>query len=101
MRAGIYREVLTTDGNTTLFRSNTGATKLVGAFTLLVGQPVLRTLLRPFVDELRTDSARAAAVEVDPSRLAPVRGALVACTRADRVCFRAPTSAPALRRCAR
>jgi hypothetical protein len=64
--SGIAAEVASCPDATTLFRANNGTTKLVGAFTKLVGQQYLSALIKPYIAEISTTKATC---EVDASKL--------------------------------
>lgn len=65
LTAGVASEVAETSNAGTLFRSNTAATKLIGAYTRLCGQAYLGDLLRPLIGEL---AASGDDLEVDPTK---------------------------------
>jgi hypothetical protein len=64
--SGIAAEVAGSADATTLFRANNGTTKLVGAFTKLVGQQYLISLIKPYIAELSTSKDTC---EVDATKL--------------------------------
>lgn len=64
--SGIAAEVASCADATTLFRANNGTTKLVGAFTKLVGQQYLSSLIKPYIAELSTSKDTC---EVDITKL--------------------------------
>eukprot|EP01133_Synstelium_polycarpum_P013744 gene13744-16212_t len=66
IHTGIEGEVQSTANPSTLFRSNTTATKLMTAFTKMRGMPYLTKIITPLVREI-VDSP--AGYEVDPSKI--------------------------------
>ncbi len=63
--SGIATEAAETSNAGTLFRSNTAATKLLGAYTRLAGTAFLIDLLRPLIGELMASGDD---LEVDPTK---------------------------------
>ncbi|EGC35023.1 hypothetical protein DICPUDRAFT_79261 [Dictyostelium purpureum] len=66
IHAGIEQEVLSTANPSTLFRSNTTATKLMTAFTKLKGMPYLQKHITPLVREIIENPN---GYEVDPAKI--------------------------------
>ncbi|KAF2075606.1 hypothetical protein CYY_003074 [Polysphondylium violaceum] len=66
IQTGIQSEVQSTANPSTLFRSNTTATKLMTAFTKLKGMPYLQKYITPLVKEIIENPF---GYEVDPSKI--------------------------------
>eukprot|EP01133_Synstelium_polycarpum_P017457 gene17457-20830_t len=65
----IHQEVSSTDTANTLLRRNSVATKMLAAYTKLIGGPYLRAALYSVIKNLLDDPQQA--MEIDPQRLAP------------------------------
>ena len=66
LTVAVTKEVTTTQDNSTLFRGNSPSTKLMTAFTRILGQGYLDTVLKPFVEDMIEDDPEL--YEVNPAK---------------------------------
>uniref|UniRef100_A0A7S4KY45 Ras-GAP domain-containing protein n=1 Tax=Paramoeba aestuarina TaxID=180227 RepID=A0A7S4KY45_9EUKA len=66
LTVAVTREVTTTQDHSTLFRGNSPSTKLMTAFTRILGKDYLDIVLKPFVEALVEEDP--ALYEVDPAK---------------------------------
>ncbi|KAF2077194.1 hypothetical protein CYY_001515 [Polysphondylium violaceum] len=66
LKAVIQHEVNSTESANTLFRRNSVATKMLAAYTKLIGGPYLRTTLYPVIKTLLNNTS---SMEIDPGKI--------------------------------